>query len=46
MQVTRDWTERPHVLWTEEEQPFGYAGVTKLFKKLQEALDTEGGDLQ
>ena len=35
-----------HVLWTEEEQPFGYAGVTKLFKKLQEALDTEGGDLR
>ena len=26
------------VLWTEERQPFGYAGVTKLFRSLQKVM--------
>lgn len=36
----------PHtvnVLWTEEPQPFGYAGVTKLFRQLKTAMDKERG---
>jgi nitrogenase molybdenum-cofactor synthesis protein NifE len=29
-----------NVPWNEEKQPFGYAGVTALFTKMSEALDS------
>ncbi len=31
---------RVNINWIEEQQPFGYAGVTKLFHKLKAAMDT------
>lgn len=32
------------VLWTEERQPFGYAGVTKLFRSLQKVMEKGKGE--
>ena len=35
--------DKVNILWTEEPQPFGYAGVTKLFHQLKAAMDGKGG---